>query len=75
LIGEKVLMNRTVLTMLLLSLLLISILAPFSGLAALMLVVFVSAVCWMASLLVQAFITGKTVGAEELDDYQKDYQK
>lgn len=51
-------MNKPLLTILLLGLLLITLLAPFSGLALLMVVLFVSALLWTTWTLLQAFIGG-----------------
>lgn len=53
-------MNRPLLTILLFGLLLITLLAPFSGLALLMVVLFVSAFLWTTWTLLQVFITGNT---------------
>jgi hypothetical protein len=51
-------MSKPLLTILLLGLLLISLIAPFSGLALLMVVLLVSAFLWTTWTLVQAFISG-----------------
>ena len=51
-------MSKPLLTILLLGLLLITLLAPFSGLALLMVVLFVSAFLWTTWTLIQAFIGG-----------------
>ncbi|HEY9780822.1 MAG TPA: hypothetical protein V6D09_11865 [Leptolyngbyaceae cyanobacterium] len=51
-------MSKPLLTTLLLGLLLITLLAPFSGLALLMVVLFVSAFLWTTWTLIQVFISG-----------------
>ncbi len=51
-------MSKPLLTTLLLGLLLITLLAPFSGLALLMVVLFVSAFLWTTWTLIQVFICG-----------------
>ena len=51
-------MRNPLLMILLLGLILISLVAPFSGLALLMVVLFVSAFLWTTWTLIQAFISG-----------------
>lgn len=55
-------MNNTVLTILILALLLMSIIAPFSALSLLMAFVFVAALSWGVWTLVQTLIQGETPG-------------
>ncbi|MBE9182604.1 hypothetical protein IQ268_29065 [Oculatella sp. LEGE 06141] len=53
-------MDKRVLTVLLVGLILISLLAPFSGLALLMLVLFGSTLAWVGWTLLRTLITGNS---------------